>query len=51
MQNAPFLGNDDLLFWQMAKDRKRATTKLYHDLGLASYEAIEAFVEYHLIRE
>ena len=51
MENAPFLGNDDRLFWQRAEDRNRATAKLYHDLGLASYEAIEAFVEYHPIRE
>lgn len=51
MENAPFLGNDDRLFWQRAEDRNRATAKLYHDLGLASYEAMEAFVEYHPIRE
>ena len=46
MENAPFLGNDDRLFWQRAEDRNRATAKLYESLGLASYEAIEAFVEY-----
>jgi glucosamine-6-phosphate deaminase len=34
------------LFWQRAEDRNRATAKLYDDLGLASYEAMEAFVEY-----
>lgn len=51
MENAPFLGNDDRLFWQRAEDRNRATAQLYHSLGLASYEAIEAFVEYHPIRE
>lgn len=51
MENAPFLGNDDRLFWQRAEDRNRATAQLYRDLGLASYEAIEAFVEYHPIRE
>lgn len=51
MENAPFLGNDDRLFWQRSEDRNRATAQLYHDLGLASYEAIEAFVEYHPIRE
>ena len=51
MENAPFLGNDDRLFWQRAEDRNRATAKLYHDLGLASYEAMEAFVQYHPIRE
>ncbi len=50
MENAPFLGDDDRLFWQRAEDRNRATAKLYQDLGLASYEAIEAFVEYKPIR-
>ena len=46
MESAPFLGNDERLFWQRAEDRNRATAKLYDDLGLASYEAMEAFVEY-----
>ena len=46
MESAPFLGNDERLFWQRSEDRNRATAKLYDDLGLASYEAIEAFVEY-----
>lgn len=45
-ENAPFLGNDERLFWQRAEDRNRATADLYRDLGLASYEAIEAFVQY-----
>ena len=49
MENAPFLGNDDRLFWQRAEDRNRATAQLYSNLGLASYEAMEAFVEYHPI--
>lgn len=46
MENAPFLGDDDRLFWQRAEERNRATAQLYEGLGLASYEAIEAFVEY-----
>lgn len=46
MEGAPFLGNDERLFWQRSEDRNHATAQLYHDLGLASYEAIEAFVEY-----
>ncbi len=50
MENAPFLGDDDRLFWQRAEDRNRATAQLYEGLGLASYEAIEAFVEYKPIR-
>jgi len=47
MESAPFLGNDERLFWQRSEDRNKATAELYHQLGLASYEAIEAFVEYH----
>ena len=46
MESAPFLGNDERLFWQRSEDRNHATAELYHKLGLASYEAIEAFVEY-----
>ena len=49
LENAPFLGDDDRLFWQRAEDRNRATAQLYESLGLASYEAMEAFVEYHPI--
>lgn len=46
MESAPFLGNDERLFWQRSEDRNHATAELYRKLGLASYEAIEAFVEY-----
>ncbi|MBQ8047529.1 MAG: glucosamine-6-phosphate deaminase [Prevotella sp.] len=46
MESAPFLGNDERLFWQRAEDRNRATADLYDRLGLACYEAMEAFVEY-----
>jgi glucosamine-6-phosphate deaminase len=45
-ESAPFLGDDERLFWQRAEDRNRATAELYNQLGLASYEAIEAFVRY-----
>ncbi|MDL2265055.1 glucosamine-6-phosphate deaminase [Parabacteroides sp. OttesenSCG-928-G21] len=45
-ESAPFLGDDERLFWQRAEDRNRATAELYKNLGLASYEAIEAFVQY-----
>ncbi len=51
MENAPFLGDDDRLFWQRAEERNRATATMYENLGLASYEAMEAFVQYHPIRE
>ena len=50
MENAPYLGDDERLFWQRAEDRNRGTAHLYSDLGLASYEAIEAFVEYKQLR-
>jgi len=49
-ESAPFLGDDERLFWQRAEDRNRATAELYRDLGLASYEAIEAFVQYIPLR-
>ena len=45
-ESAPFLGDDERLFWQRAEDRNRATAEMYNRLGLASYEAIEAFVRY-----
>lgn len=46
MESAPFLGNDERLFWQRSEDRNRATAKVYDELGLACYEAMEAFVQY-----
>lgn len=39
----PFPGEDEREFWQRAEDRNRATAQYYSDLGLAEYEAIEAF--------
>lgn len=48
MESAPYLGNDSRLFWQRAEDRNRGTARLYDDLGLACYEAMEAFREYHI---
>ena len=38
-----FQGNDTREFWLRAEERNRNTAKLYDDLGLAEYEAIEAF--------
>lgn len=49
MESAPFMGNDERLFWQRAEDRNHATAELYAQLGLADYEAIEAFVQYHIL--
>ncbi len=48
MEFAPFLGNDSRLFWQRAEERNRATATLYHNLGFADYEAMEAFVQYKI---
>ena len=45
-ESAPYLGDDERLFWQRAEDRNRATAEMYKHLGLAAYEAIEAFVQY-----
>lgn len=38
-----FQGNDSREFWVRAEDRNKNTAKLYDDLGLAEYQAIEAF--------
>lgn len=45
MESAPFLGDDQRLFWQRAEDRNHATAQLYDDLGLPCYESMEAFVK------
>ena len=47
MESAPFLGNDERLFWQRSEDRNRATAQLYQEIGLANYEAMEAFVQWY----
>lgn len=49
-ESAPYLGDDERLFWQRAEDRNWATADLYRQLGLASYEAMEAFVQYIPLR-
>jgi len=41
-----FQGNDSREFWVRAEERNKNTAKLYDDLGLAEYEAIEAFKRY-----
>ncbi len=43
---AVFPGDDAREFWKRAEDRNRETAKAYDDLGLADYEAMEAFVRY-----
>jgi glucosamine-6-phosphate deaminase len=44
--SALFPGNDKREFWVRAEDRNHATAAAYNQLGLAEYEAIEAFVRY-----
>lgn len=44
---AVFPGDDSREFWRRAEDRNRETAQAYDDLGLADYEAMEAFVRYH----
>jgi glucosamine-6-phosphate deaminase len=41
-----FPGDDPREFWVRAEDRTSETADLYHKLGLADYEAIEAFVRW-----
>ena len=45
--SALFPGSDKREFWQRAEDRNRGTAALYDKLGLAEYEAIEAFRRYY----
>jgi glucosamine-6-phosphate deaminase len=42
----PFPGEDTREFWQRAEDRNRETANQYRSLGLAEYEAMEAFVRW-----
>ena len=44
--SAVFPGNDAREFWQRAEDRNRDTAQQYNKLGLAEYEAMEAFKRY-----
>ena len=39
-------GTDSREFWQRAEARNRTTATLYNRLGLAEYEAMEAFVHW-----
>lgn len=43
---AVFPGDDSREFWKRAEDRNRETAHAYDELGLAEYEAMEAFVRY-----
>jgi glucosamine-6-phosphate deaminase len=43
---ALFLGDDRREFWQRSEDRSKRLADAYNGLGLAEYEAIEAFKRY-----
>lgn len=43
---AMFPGDDNREFWQRAEDRNKETAEIYRALGLAEYEAMEAFRRY-----
>lgn len=44
--SVPFLGTDDREFWQRAEERNAHTAKLYAQLGMTQYAAMEAFVRW-----
>ena len=44
----PFPGEDPREFWQRAEDRTGNTARLYDELGMAEYQAMEVFVKYTL---
>ncbi len=49
IHDAPFRDPENgKLSWQRSIDRNKATADLYSSLGLASYEAMEAFVQFKL---
>ncbi len=41
----PFPGEDPREFWQRAEDRTANTARLYDELGMAEYQAIEVFLK------
>ena len=52
IHDAPFRDPENgKLSWQRSIDRNKATADLYSDLGLATYEAMESFVQYKLASE
>ena len=42
-----FQGNDEREFWLRAEERNKNTANLYNKLGLAEYQAIEAFKRFY----
>lgn len=44
--NVMFQGSDKREFWERAENRNQSTAQIYDALGLAEYEAMEAFVRW-----
>ena len=44
-----FPGDDEREFWKRAQERNRETAMIYDKLGLANYEAMEAFVRWKFL--
>ncbi len=44
--NVLFPGQDKREFWERARDRNHATARLYDEVGMAEYEAMEVFSRY-----
>lgn len=44
----PFPGEDPREFWQRAEDRTSNTARLYDELGMAEYQAMEVFVKFRI---
>ncbi|MCQ2183343.1 MAG: 6-phosphogluconolactonase [Bacteroidales bacterium] len=44
----PFPGEDPREFWQRAEDRTSRTARLYDELGMPEYQAMEVFVKYKI---
>lgn len=42
----PVPGDDSREFWERAKERNESTARIYRNLGLAEYEAMEAFARW-----
>lgn len=42
----PFPGDDPREFWQRAEERTQNTARLYDELGMAEYQAIEVFLKW-----
>ena len=45
--NVMFQGDDNREFWVRTEDRNRSIAKIFHDLGMSDYSAMETFKRYH----